>query len=278
MTTEFSRQPDPSSVGPWADDLAFALELADYADAITLANYVSAALTVETKPDRTPVTEGDRAVERDVRARIAASRPDDTVVGEEYGAEGGLTGRTWVIDPIDGTANYLRGVPIWATLIGLISDGRPRIGVVSAPALGRRWWAAPGICATSDVDGGVRELHVSAVRATSDASISFSDREGWPPGALERLLEGAWRTRAYGDFLSHMLVAEGAVDIAAEPVLAPWDVAALMPIVTEAGGSVTGIAGGDVLVPSGDSWTVPAGMVASNGLLHAAALQRLAGA
>jgi histidinol-phosphatase len=262
---------------PVNPDLNFALMLADRADAITLANYLSASLTVETKPDRTPVTEGDRAVEQALRAMIAEQRGDDAVLGEEYGATGGLTGRSWVIDPIDGTANYLRGVPIWASLIGLLVDGEPQVGVVSAPALGRRWWAAPGICATRDVSGHVRDLHVSGVRGIADASVSFSDRVGWNDGALDRLLAGVWRSRAFGDFLSHMLVAEGAVDIAAEPELAPWDVAALMPIVTGAGGQVSSTAGGAVLQPGTDSWEVPAGMVSTNGLLHSAAIHRIGG-
>lgn len=258
-----------------AGDLEFALGLADRADAITLAHYPSASLTVETKPDRTPVTAGDKAVEQALREIIAAQRPDDAVLGEEFGAAGGLTGRAWVIDPIDGTANYLRGVPIWATLIGLLVDGKPVIGVVSAPALGRRWWAAPGVCATRDVDGKVRELSVSGVRRVQDASISFSDRQGWIAGSLDRLLADAWRTRAYGDFLSHMLVAEGAVDIAAEPELAPWDVAALMPIVIEAGGAVSGTSGGKVLTARDGAWQVPAGMLSTNGALHSPALDRL---
>ncbi len=258
-----------------AGDLEFALGLADRADAITLAHYLSASLTVETKPDRTPVTAGDKAVERALREIIAAQRPDDAVLGEEFGATGGLSGRAWVIDPIDGTANYLRGVPIWATLIGLLVDGKPVIGVVSAPALGRRWWAAPGVCATRDVDGTVRELAVSGVRRVADASISFSDRQGWADGSLDRLLADAWRTRAYGDFLSHMLVAEGAVDIAAEPELAPWDVAALMPIVVEAGGAVSGTSGGKVLTVRNGAWQVPAGMLSTNGVLHSPALERL---
>lgn len=278
---------NPSHIQPSGDlpaaessndsDLEFALALAERADEITLANYLSASLTVETKPDRTPVTEGDRAVERALRELIGRHRPEDSVLGEEYGAKGGLVGRSWVIDPIDGTANYLRGVPIWASLIGLLVDGDPRVGVVSAPALGRRWWAAPGVCATQDVSGDVRDLRVSGVRAITDASVSFSDRIGWGEGALDRLLSGVWRTRAFGDFLSHMLVAEGAVDIAAEPELAPWDVAALIPIVTGAGGQVSSTDGGPVLTAGEDSWSVPAGMVSTNGLLQGAAIRRIQG-
>lgn len=258
-------------------DLRLAQSLADEADVLTLATYLSSSLRVETKPDRTPVTEGDKAVERAIRRTLAERAPADAVLGEEFGAEGGLTGRAWIIDPIDGTANYLRGVPIWATLIGLVVDGVPTVGVVSAPALGRRWWAAPGLSVTRDVDGTERDVHVSAVRSPSDASLSYSDPIGWPPGALPRLTEGMWRTRAFGDFLSHMLVAEGAVDIAVEPALAPWDVAALIPIITGAGGRATGTDGGPVLRSANGSWMVPAGLVTSNSLLHAETLRRIAG-
>lgn len=260
-----------------AADLDLALDLADEADTITLASYLSASLRIETKPDRTPVTEGDQAVERAVRSALARSCPDDVVLGEEYGATGGLSGRAWIVDPIDGTANYLRGVPIWATLLALVVDGKPVVGVVSAPALGRRWWAAPGVCATRDVDGAERDLHVSSVRRPADASLSYSDPIGWPPQALHRLTEGMWRTRAFGDFLSHMLVAEGAVDIAVEPELAAWDVAALMPIVTGAGGRVSGTDGHPVLRAREGSWTVPTGLVSTNGLLHDEVLARIAG-
>lgn len=257
-------------------DLRLALELADAADAVTMSTYRSSDLRVETKPDRTPVTEADRSVERLVRSALADQRPDDTVLGEEYGATGGITGRTWIIDPVDGTANYLRGVPVWATLIGLVVDGEPTVGVVSAPAMGRRWWAAPdGICATREVDGSIRPLAVSAVGALSDASLSYSDAIGWSSGVLDRLTAAVWRSRAYGDFWSHLLVAEGAVDISAEPALAPWDVAALLPIVRGAGGAACSISGGEVLAASGGNWTVPAGLLCTNGRLAADALRLL---
>ena len=184
---------------------------------------------------------------------------------------GGVPVRRWIVDPIDGTKNYVRGVPVWATLIALADADGIALGFVSAPALGRRWWATrDGGAFTRDVDGSTRAIHVSAVANVSDASFSFSDAVGWDlhgeagPTGLQTLVSSAWRTRGYGDFLSHMLVAEGAVDIAAEPQLAPWDVAALVPIVEAAGGRMTGYDGRSCL-ESGSGLT-------SNGLLHDYAL------
>jgi histidinol-phosphatase len=180
--------------------------------------------------------------------------------------------RRWILDPIDGTANYLRGVPVWATLIGLEVFGEVVVGVVSAPAMARRWWAGQGLGAwTSDVNGGTRHLRCSGVRALGDASFSYSDAVGWTErGAadgLQRLQRECWRTRAYGDFLSHMLVAEGAVDISAEPALMPWDMAALLPVIREAGGVATGYGGADPMM-SGS-------LLATNGHLHDLVLSRL---
>jgi histidinol-phosphatase len=234
-------------------DLDLALRLADLADELTMASYRKSGLQVESKPDRTPVTEADRACETLLRNRLIHDRPADSIVGEEFG-ELGSADRHWIIDPIDGTANYLRGVPIWGTLIGLavgpsVAASTPVVGVVSAPALGRRWWAAQTLGAyTSDIDGSTRRIHASAVASLSDASFSFSDEAGWDArGGLRHLIGSCWRTRAYGDFLSHVLVAEGAVDIAAEPSLMPWDMAALVPVVTEAGGRLTGFDGSPAL-------------------------------
>lgn len=260
-----------------ADDLAMALTLADIADDITMSRYLASDLRVETKPDRTPVTEADQAVERALAAHLERQLPADGLVGEEFGDAAGQSGRTWIIDPIDGTANFLRGVPVWATLIGLVVDGVPTVGVVSAPALGRRWWAAPGTCVTSDVDGSQRTLRVSGVQAFGDASLAYSDPIGWPTGALGRLQQQAWRTRGYGDFWSHVLVAEGAVDVAVEPDLKPWDVAALLPIVAEAGGRCSGTGGQPVLLQQEGRWQVPAGLVSSNGNIHDEALHLIAG-
>ncbi len=235
-----------------ADDLALALAIADAADRVTMSRYLARDLRVETKPDTSPVTEADRACEHTIRQMLARERPDDGVLGEEMGTAGGAAGRRWIIDPIDGTKNYLRGVPVWCTLIALEEDGDLRVGVASAPALGRRWWAAVGSGAfTRDVDGTCRRLQASGVTRLPDASFSYSDEEYWlERGAargLRTLIDSCWRTRAYGDFLSHVLVAEGAVDIAAEPALAPWDMAALVPIVTESGGRITAYDGSPAL-------------------------------
>ena len=183
-----------------------------------------------------------------MRAVLAAERPKDSVLGEEYGTQG-TSARRWILDPIDGTKNYVRGVPVWAVLIALLDGDDVRMGVVSAPALGRRWWAERGRGAfCTDAPGGEpRRLRVSAVSALADASLSYSDDRGWSDrgadAGLVALLAQTWRQRAYGDFWSHMMVAEGAVDVAAEPELKPWDVAALMPVVIEAGGRCTGYDG-----------------------------------
>ena len=228
-------------------DLAIALELADAADGLTMGRFGAADLRVESKPDLTPVTDADRAVEEFIRARLAADRPDDAVSGEEFAATGSGAWR-WVLDPIDGTKNYVRGVPVWATLIGLLHESTPVLGVVSAPALGRRWWAYQGGGAWTAAFGApARRIHVSAVARLGDASLSMSSLEGWADlGRLDRFLalsRAVWRTRGYGDFWSYMLVAEGAVDLAAEPELSLWDMAALAPVVTEAGGLFTGLDG-----------------------------------
>jgi histidinol-phosphatase len=235
------------------NDLALAMRLADAADSITLARYQSIDLVVSTKPDNTPVTDADKAAEEAIRALLKNHRPDDGIVGEEFGSDAGGAERYWVIDPIDGTKNFLRGVPTWATLIGLIekqSDGREVVvvGVVSAPALFRRWHASEGNGAFVSVNKGTPErINVSQVSEVKDASISYSDFIGWGErlAPFQELMATAWRTRGIGDFWSHMLVAEGAVDVAAEPSLAVWDMAALDIIVREAGGRFTNVAGSD---------------------------------
>lgn len=229
-------------------DLALALTLAEAADAISLARFGAADLVVESKPDLTPVSDADLAVETAIRELITAARPDDAIVGEEFGADLPTTGRRWVIDPIDGTKNFVRGVPVWATLIALFADDEVVLGVVSAPALSRRWWAASGHGAfTSFQNQTPKPCRVSGVRELSDASLSFSELAEWEAiGWLDQFVDltrSCWRTRGYGDFLSYMFVAEGAVDIAVEPELNLWDVAALVPIVTEAGGTFTGVDG-----------------------------------
>ncbi len=235
------------------NDLALAMRLADAADSITLARYQSLDLVVTTKPDNTPVTDADKASEEAIRALLKSHRPDDGIVGEEFGDDAGGAQRYWVIDPIDGTKNFLRGVPTWATLIGLIekqSDGSEVVvvGVVSAPALFRRWYASQGNGAFVSVNGGApKRISVSQVSEIKDASISYSDFIGWDQrlAPFQELLQSAWRTRGIGDFWSHMLVAEGAVDVAIEPKLAIWDMAALDIVVREAGGRFTNTAGVD---------------------------------
>ena len=247
------------------DDLALALTLADRADGLTRARFGALDLRVDTKPDLTPVTDADRAVETDVRQALGRDRPGDNVVGEEFGGTTTFTGRQWIIDPIDGTKNFVRGVPVWASLIALLEDGVPIVGVVSAPALQRRWWAARGQGAFATVDGtGARRLSVSTVAELGSASLSFSSLSGWADRGLRdrfiELTDAVWRVRGYGDFLSYCLVAEGAVDIAAEPEVSVWDLAALDVLVREAGGRFTGLDG--VAGPHQGS------ALATNGLLH----------
>jgi histidinol-phosphatase len=240
-------------------DLAFALELADLADAITLERFLADDLVVETKPDLSPVTEADRAVEQVLRKRIAEERPGHGVVGEEFGADQ-PAGTRWILDPIDGTKNYLRGVPVFATLIALERDGAGVIGVASAPALHRRWWAARGEGAF--VNG--RRIRVSGVAELSDAVLSYASLGSWEQHGLGdqflNLARGCWRTRGFGDFWSHMLVAEGAADLAVEPEVELWDLAAPQVIVEEAGGRFTDLGG----TPTAAGGSV----VSSNGLLH----------
>ncbi|QLL08739.1 histidinol-phosphatase [Mycobacterium vicinigordonae] len=254
------------------DDLEFALELADRADELTRARFGAIDLRVETKPDLTPVTDADRAVESELREAIAVGRRGDDVLGEEFGGTAAFTGRQWIIDPIDGTKNFVRGVPVWATLIALLQDGVPIVGVVSAPALRRRWWAAHRGGAYAAVDGGQpRRLSVSAVAELDSASLSFSSLSGWAQLGLRdrfvRLTDAVWRVRGYGDFLSYCLLAEGAVDIAAEPEVSVWDLAALDVLVREAGGQFTSLDG--TAGPHGGS------AVASNGVLHERVLNLL---
>jgi histidinol-phosphatase len=252
------------------DDLTLALELADLADSITRARFRAEDLVVDTKPDMTPVTEADTAVERTLRDRLAEARPDDAIVGEEYGAsETPASGRRWIVDPIDGTANYVRGIPVWATLLALQERDRVTVGVVSAPALQRRWWAARG--AGGFMRDGLspepRRLQVSAVSALDDAQLCISSLDEWEHrGRLDRLLalsRACWRTRGFGDFWPYMLVAEGVADIYCEAAVSLWDLAAPQIIVEEAGGRFTDLGGGST--PDGGD------ALATNGQLHDAA-------
>ena len=255
-----------------ASDLAVAHALADAADAITLDRFRALDLQVESKPDLTPVSDADQAVEQELRRLLASTRPQDAVLGEEYGLDGDGP-RRWVIDPIDGTKNFVRGVPVWATLIGLQVDDAVTVGVVSAPGLGRRWWAGRGLGAHAGASATTASpLQVSAVARLEDASLSYSSLTGWEAaGRLDGLLDLSrrmWRTRAYGDFWSHMLVAEGAVDASCEPEVNLWDLAALQVVVEEAGGRFTDLGG--VARPDGGS------VVCTNGLLHDEVLTALA--
>ncbi|MDP3209085.1 MAG: histidinol-phosphatase [Rhodoglobus sp.] len=256
-----------------ADDLSLALALAEAADHISLDRFQSVDLVVTTKPDRTPVTDADQAVERSIRSGIEAARPDDSILGEEYGTQG-RGSRQWIIDPIDGTANFLRGVPIWGTLIALAVDGVPVVGVVSSPALGKRWWAATGHGAWAQEDGNdARRIVVSGVSDLADASLSYNSIQGWDgEGRIDDLLalsRAVWRARAVGDMWSYMLLAEGALDIVGEFDLKPYDMAALIPIVEEAGGRFTSVDG------TPGPWQGNA--LATNAVLHEAALAILAG-
>ena len=251
-----------------ADDLALALTLAADADLISYDRYRARDLDVTLKPDSSFVTDADTAVERAIRAGIEAARPGDGVYGEEYGIQGD-SARQWIIDPIDGTANFLRGLPIWGTLIALAVDGVPVVGVVSSPALQRRWWAARGHGAwVSEQHGEPQPLRVSSVGDLAEANISYNRIQGWDEkGRLDAVLEltrAAWRSRAIGDMWSYMLLAEGALDVVTEPELQPYDMAALIPIIEEAGGRFTDLDGAPG--PWGGS------ALATNGALHPAAL------
>jgi histidinol-phosphatase len=254
------------------DDLRLAHVIADQVDSLTMARFKALDLHVDTKPDTTPVSDADRSAEAMIRSQLGRTRPRDAVHGEEM-PDTGHGPRQWVVDPIDGTKNFVRGVPVWATLIALLDNGEPVLGVVSAPALGRRWWAAKGSGAWSGRSlSSATRLHVSDVGRLEDASLSYSSLSGWEEqGRLEQFLgltRSVWRTRAYGDFWSHVMVAEGAVDLSCEPELALHDMAALVPIVTEAGGRFTSVAGEPG--PYGGSALV------TNGRLHDAALAALA--
>jgi histidinol-phosphatase len=259
-------------VGSLESDLTLAHELADAADVITVARFRALDLQVESKPDLTPVSDADRSVEQALRTLVGARRPGDAVLGEEYGDDGDGP-RRWVVDPIDGTKNFVRGVPVWASLIALQVEGEVAVGVVSAPALGRRWWAARGLGAFAGASADdASPMQVSRVRVLGDAHLSYSSLTGWEeqgrlPGLLA-LSRRVWRTRAFGDFWSHVLVAEGAVDVSCEPEVSLWDLAPLQVIVEEAGGRFTDLSG--EARPDGGS------VVCSNGPLHDEVIAALA--
>ena len=252
----------------FTDDLRLAHLLADDADSISEARFKALDLHVMTKPDLTPVSDADQAVEDAIRRTLSRARSRDAITGEETGTTG-TSARRWIIDPIDGTKNFVRGVPVWATLIGLAVEDEVVMSVVSAPQLGRRWWAAAGQGSwTGKSLMKATQNHVSDVRRLEDASLAYASLHGWEERKrmddFLALMRRCWRTRGYGDFWSYMLVAEGAVDIAAEPELALYDMAALVPIVTEAGGRFTSLDGDD------GPWGGDA--LATNGHLHEAVL------
>lgn len=257
----------------YEDDIGVAHVLADAADSVTMDRFRAQDLHVQTKPDTTLVSDADRRTEETIRATIKRARPRDAVQGEEFGTTGDAT-RVWVVDPIDGTYNYVRGIPVWATLIGLRVEGTMVAGLVSAPALGRRWWAAQGSGAWSGRSmSRATRCRVSEVSTLGDACLSYSDLDGWEQiGRLDGLLNLTRlvdRSTPYGDFWSHVLVAEGAIEISTEPTgLAEHDLGALQPIVQEAGGRFTSLAG--------ESRPDKGSVVCTNGALHDAVLAALA--
>ncbi|MGH3431713.1 MAG: histidinol-phosphatase [Thermocrispum sp.] len=257
---------------PYADDIRLAARLADTADAMTVPRFTARDLVVRTKPDRSPVTDADVAVEQAIRAVLATERPDDDIAGEEGGGEIGA-GRTWVLDPIDGTKNFLRGVPVWATLIALVVDGVPVAGMISAPLLARRWWADTGGGAWVADPAGERRIAVSQVSGLHDAYLSTTNLSTWgeyhSQQAYLRLVADCWENRAVGDFWSHCLVAEGAIDVAAEPIVNPWDVAVAQILVSQAGGRFTDLTGSERF----DRGSA----LSTNGVLHEAVLDVLNG-
>lgn len=252
-------------------DLDLALRLADAADAASMSRFDAADLDVRLKADASHVTEADLATERALRDLLETERPGDGVFGEEYGVTGD-SARQWIIDPIDGTANYLKGIPMWTTLIALAIDGVPRVGVASQPAIGRRWWAASGLGAwTNTPTGETKRLAVSAVDTIADSSVSFQSIGQWRDAgkldALERLTSSVWRDRGYGDAWPYMLLAEGRLEFVAEFGVKEYDIAALVPIVTEAGGKFTSFEGNDSLSDLSS--------LATNRVLHSAYLDLL---
>ncbi|MBD3941651.1 histidinol phosphatase [Microbacterium sp. NEAU-LLC] len=272
MTTRSSAPTfDAPYDGDLRADLELAMRLADAADAASMSRFDAADLDVSVKADATHVTEADLATERAIRTLLKAERPGDGVFGEEYGVTGDSY-RQWIIDPIDGTANYLKGIPMWTTLIALSIDGVPRVGVASQPAIGRRWWAASGLGAWTDgPDGEPQRLAVSTVDSIGASSVSFQSIAQWRDAgrldALERLTSSVWRDRGYGDAWPYMLLAEGRLELVAEFDVKEYDIAALVPIVTEAGGRFTSFDGRDSVSERSS--------LATNRVLHDAYLELL---
>ncbi|WP_300268873.1 inositol monophosphatase family protein [Microbacterium sp.] len=263
---------DSPAATAFTSDLALALRLADAADEQSIPRFDAADLQISTKSDQSYVTDADLATERAIRGLLAVERPADGILGEEYGTETGTAGgasRQWIIDPIDGTANYLRGVPLWGTMISLAVDGVPRVGVVSMPALRRRWWAATGSGSWTASPDGPRRLQASAVESIHDASVSFQSITQWADAghlpSLLRIAETVWRDRAYGDVFSYMMLAEGRLEMVAEFDVQEYDIAAAVPIVREAGGTFTSFDGVETISARST--------LATNGVLHDAFLE-----
>ena len=252
-----------------AELLQFALHASDAADAISLSGFTSRSFGVTRKADNSEVTDIDRATEQAIVASLNSARPDYGIYGEEFGTSGPANAEaTWVIDPIDGTTNFVRGVPVWATLIALVRNGVPELGVVSAPAMGFRWWATSGGGAFFN---GTR-IYASSTAAVSEAHVSTTPNAGWQAvGGIPKLVQlqtDALRARGFGDFWQHMLVAQGAIDVAVDVIgLQPYDNAAIYPIVQEAGGTITDRFGNA-------DWQADSS-VSSNGVLHAEVIARL---
>ncbi len=282
MSAESLLPPDADLDG----ELRFALELADLADAQTLHRYEARSFTIDRKADRTEVTEADRGAETAISDHLVTHRPLHGLYGEEHGKTGDRTSAwQWIVDPVDGTSNFVRGIPVWATLIALTYNGEVVVGVVSAPALGRRWWAALGRGAFWGPVGPTRStspptasaalaMRVSAVDNLAEAQVCVTFSAGWDKigltGELVALQQNSYRARGFGDFWQHMLVAEGAVDIAIDAIgLQPYDLAAVQIIVEEAGGAFTDRTGRRTY--EADS------AISSNGMLHDAVITRLRG-
>ncbi|GAA1534577.1 histidinol-phosphatase [Actinomadura kijaniata] len=262
-----------AAVAGYSDDLRLAHILADGADDITTRAFRALDAPALGRPDLSPAAETDRSVEEQVRGTLSRARPRDGVLGEEYGRTG-YGQRVWIVDPIDCPENFVRGVPVWATMVALLEHDEVVVGVVSAPALNRRWWAArDGGAWTGRNINRAQRIRVSQVAKLADASLSSSDPAGWERhdrlDHFVNLTRSVWRTRSFGDFWSHMLVAEGAVDISAEPSASLWELAACQVVVEEAGGMFTDLSG----VPSPDGGSV----LCTNGRLHAEALRALGG-
>lgn len=256
-----------TAAADFTSDLELALRLADAADAESLPRFDADDLKVSTKADNTHVTDADLATERAIRAVLATERPGDGILGEEFGADGDAR-RRWIIDPIDGTAHFLRGVPLWGTMIALVVDGIPQVGVVSMPALGRRWWASTGAGAWTATGAAPRRIGTSPVASLDDAAVSFQSITQWADAghlpALLRVADRVWRDRGYGDVYSYMMLAEGRLEMVAEFDVKEYDIAAAVPIVREAGGAFTSFEGRESISDRS--------ALATNGILHDAFL------